>query len=252
MGKIIAIANQKGGVGKTTTAINFASALAILEYKVLLIDLDPQGNASSGLGVSTENGTVYDAMSGTKSMQEIIVDTNDINLSVAPSDINLVGAELELVDADSREFILKNLLTPLVDSYDYILMDCQPSLGIITVNGLTAAHSVLIPIQCEVFALQGLGKLTDTIELIKDGLNPDLTVEGILLSMFDKRLVMSKMVLEQIKETSAYDVYDTKIHRNIKIAESPITGQSVIHYDVKSTGAKDFINLASEFITKQN
>ncbi len=252
MGKIIAIANQKGGVGKTTTAINFASALAILEYKVLLVDVDPQGNASTGLGVGLEGGTIYDVITSQKTIQDIIAGTDDANLDVAPADINLVGAEIELVDLEEREFILKNAIDSIKSEYDFIIMDCQPSLGIITVNALTAADSVLIPIQAEVFALQGLGKLTETIDIIKTSLNPELTVEGILLSMFDKRLVMSRMVVDQIKESSEYDVYETKINRNIKIAESPIAGQSVIHYDVKSTGARDFINLATEFISKQN
>lgn len=251
-GKIIAIANQKGGVGKTTTAINFASALAVLEYRVLLVDVDPQGNASTGLGVGTDNGTIYDVFSGDKTMHDIITQTDQDHLSVAPADIDLVGAEIELVDANNREFLLKNVLDPLKPSYDFIILDCQPSLGIITVNALTAADSVLIPIQAEVFALQGLSKLSETIEIIKEGLNPNLKVEGILLSMFDKRLVMSNMVVDEIRKSSDYNVYETKIHRNIKVAEAPITGQSVIHYDVKSKGAQDFINLATEFISKQN
>ncbi len=252
MGKVIAIANQKGGVGKTTTAINFASALAILEHKILLIDVDPQGNASTGLRVPTDNGTIYDVLIGDKQMTDIIVSTDDEYLDVAPADIDLVGAEIELIQADNREQILKKALHPIKDNYDFIIMDCQPSLGIITVNALTAADSVIIPLQCEVFALQGLGKLTETIEIIKTGLNPNLSVEGILLSMYDKRLRMSNMIVNEIKNTSDYAVYNTKIHRNIKVAESPISGKSVIHYDVKSTGAQDFINLASEFLTHQN
>jgi len=252
MSKIIAIANQKGGVGKTTTAINFASALAILEHKVLLVDVDPQGNASTGLGVTTDNGTIYNVLIGDKQMADIIVSTDDEYLDVAPADIDLVGAEIELIQADNREQILKAALATCKDKYDYVIMDCQPSLGIITVNALTAADSVMIPIQCEVFALQGLGKLTETIEIIKTGLNPNLSVEGILLSMYDKRLRMSNMIVNEIKNSSDYAVYDTKIHRNIKVAESPISGKSVIHYDVKSTGAQDFINLASEFLSNQN
>lgn len=252
MSKVIAIANQKGGVGKTTTAINFASALAILEHKILLIDADPQGNASSGLGVSTENGSIYDVLIGDKELSDIIINTADENLDVAPADIDLVGAEIELIQAENREYILQKAMASCKDKYDYIIVDCQPSLGIITVNALTAADSVMIPIQCEVFALQGLGKLTETIEIIKNGLNPGLSVEGILLSMYDKRLRMSNMIVDEIKNSSHYAVYDTKIHRNIKIAESPISGKSVIHYDVKSTGAQDFISLASEFLSNQN
>lgn len=252
MGKILAIANQKGGVGKTTTAINFASALAILDYKVLLIDVDPQANATSGLGVNDFDKTIYDVLIGESTLSEIIQPTTENNLFLAPSDINLVGAEIELVSEDNREFILSKAIATVKNVYDYIILDCQPSLGIITVNALTASDTVMIPIQCEVFALQGLSKLTETIEIVKNGLNPNLEIEGILLSMYDKRLRMASMIVEEIKSTTVHHVFDTIIHRNSKVAEAPMVGQSVIHYDVKSMGAQDYLNLASEFIANQN
>ncbi len=252
MGKIIAIANQKGGVGKTTTAINLASSLAILDKKTLLIDMDPQANASGGLGITEYEESIYDVMVGETELSSIIVPTNESNLMLAPSTIDLVGAEIELIDFDEREFVLSKAVKTIKDDYDYIILDCQPSLGIITVNALAAADSVIIPIQCEVFALQGLNKLTETIELVKDSLNPKLTIEGILLSMFDQRLRMANMVVDEIKNSGNYKVFDTIIHRNTKVAEAPMVGQSVIHYDVKSTGAQNYLSLASEFIANQN
>ncbi len=252
MGKTLAIANQKGGVGKTTTAINFASALAILDHKVLLIDADPQANATSGLGVVDFEATIYDVLIGQSKLSEIIQPTTESNLYLAPSDIDLVGAEIELIAAEHREYILSKAIEEIKDDYDFIILDCQPSLGIITVNALTASDSVLIPIQCEVFALQGLSKLTETIEIVKNGLNPDLEIEGILLSMYDKRLRMANMVIDEIKSSTEHRVFETIIHRNSKVAEAPMVGQSVIHYDVKSVGAQNYLNLASEFIANQN
>ena len=251
MGKILAIANQKGGVGKTTTAINFASSLAVMDYRVLLIDLDPQANATSGVGLHEFEKTSYDLLIGRCRVEDCLYDTSAENLSIIPSSIDLVGAEIELVSFEKREFRLKSALESIKSQFDYIIIDCQPSLGIITVNALTAADSVLIPIQCEVFALQGLSKLTETIEIIQSDLNPTLHVEGIILSMYDQRLRMANMIVDEIKSSAKFPVFDTIVHRNSKVAEAPMLGQSVIHYDVKSTGAANYIELANEFIEKQ-
>jgi chromosome partitioning protein len=252
MGKIIAIANQKGGVGKTTTAINLAAALAILQKKVLLVDSDPQANASSGVGVS-ENDiefSIYDCLMEGVHPRDVILETTTPNLYLLPSDINLVGAEVELVGIRRREFVMKGVLEKIKDDYDYIFVDCLPSLGLITVNALVAADSVLIPVQCEIFSLEGLGKLKNTISLVKDNLNQDLEIEGIVLSMYDRRLRMANLVVEEVNAIIKDFIFDTIIHRNSKIGESPSAGLPVILYDASSKGTSNFLNLANEFLKK--
>lgn len=250
MSKIIAVANQKGGVGKTTTVINLASSIAILGYKVLVVDADPQANASSGLGIKIldEEYSVYDCLMGDAKAPASIKKTEIENLDLLPSSIDLVGAEIELISRKKREFILKNVLDEVEENYDFIFIDCQPSLGIITVNALTAADSVLIPIQCEIYSIEGLSKLKDTINIVRQGLNPNLTIEGIIFSMFDKRLRLANMVIEELRSSLPDRIYETVIYRNSKIGEAPSVGQPVILYDVACKGSKNFLNLAHEFI----
>ena len=251
MGHITAIANQKGGVGKTTTAINLSAALAILEYRVLLIDLDPQANATTGLGVAaTAEANIYRCISGQKRLTDIICSTETPNLDLAPSHIDLVGAEIELPDVEEREYRLARLLEDVRDRYDYIFIDCSPSLGILTVNALTAADRVLIPIQCEIFALEGLSKLFHTIEIIRNAYNPHLEVDGVLLSMYDKRLRLAKMISEKIRSGVKEYVYETVIYRNSKITEAPSLGQPVLMYDAACRGSDNFLQLAGEFLRR--
>lgn len=254
MGKIIAIANQKGGVGKTTTAINLAACLAILEQKVLVIDLDPQSNTTYGLGIQKEDIeiSVYDCLMNESSAENAIIETDTPNLHILPSSIDLVGAEVELANASNRHGRVQLLTNELEDKFDYIFIDCLPSLGVLTLNALSAADSVLIPIQCEIFALDGLGKLKNTIRLVKQNFNPNLTIEGIVLSMYDRRLRLANMVVEQVQSHVKDYVFETIIHRNSKIGESPSVQKPVIIYDAGSKGARNFLNLAHEFINKQH
>jgi len=250
MGKIVAIANQKGGVGKTTTAINLAAAIAILDKKVLLVDADPQGNASSGVGVNGAECevTIYDCLINGLDPKEAIVSTETHNLDLLPSNIDLVGAEVELVNKLSREFFLKKMLDKVKDDYDYIFVDCLPSLGLVTINALVAADTVIVPVQCEFFSLEGFGKLKSTINMVRDSLNEKLKIEGVVLSMYDSRLRMANMVVNEVNSIITDTVFKTIIHRNSKIGEAPSLGQPVIIYDVTSKGAINFLNLANEFL----
>lgn len=252
MGKIIAIANQKGGVGKTTTTVNLAAALGVLENRVLLIDADPQANASSGLGIDVEGveyGT-YQLLEHTIKAKDAIVKTNSPNVSIIPAHIDLVAIEIELVDKDNREYMLKEALKDVRKSYDYIVIDCPPSLGLITLNALTAADAVIIPIQCEYYALEGLGKLLNTIKSVQKVHNPDLDIEGLLLTMYDSRLRLSNQVVAEVKKHFHNMVFKTIIQRNIRLGEAPSFGQSIIAYDATSKGAINYINLAHEIIKK--
>jgi chromosome partitioning protein len=254
MGKIIAIANQKGGVGKTTTTVNLAASLGVLEKKVLLIDADPQANASSGLGVIVEDveGGTYQLLEHAISAKDAIVETTSPNVSLIPAHIDLVAIEIELVDKENREFMLKQALEEIKDEYDYILIDCAPSLGLITLNALVAADSVIIPIQCEYFALEGLGKLLNTIKSIQNIHNPELDIEGLLLTMFDSRLRLSNQVVEEVKKHFQDMVFKTVIQRNVRLSEAPSYGESIIAYDATSRGAVNYINLANEILKNHN
>lgn len=250
MGKIIAIANQKGGVGKTTTTVNLAASLGVLEKKVLLIDADPQANASSGLGIDVENvekGT-YQLLEHAISAEECIVATNSPNVDLIPAHIDLVAIEIELVDKINREFMLKEALASVKNNYDYILIDCAPSLGLITLNALVAADSLIIPIQCEYYALEGLGKLLNTIKSIQQVHNPNLEIEGLLLTMYDSRLRLSNQVVEEVKKHFQSMVFKTIIQRNVRLSEAPSYGESIIAYDATSRGAVNYINLANELL----
>lgn len=254
MGKIIALANQKGGVGKTTTTINLAASLATLEKKVLVIDADPQANASSGLGIDIRNvkNTIYECLIGSSDPKGAIVSTDFDLLNVLPSHINLVGAELEMLNMESREKRMSDVLHSLRDDYDFILIDCSPSLGLITVNALTAADSIIIPVQCEYFALEGISKLLNTIKIIKSKLNPNLEIEGFLLTMYDSRLRLANQIYEEVKNHFQDLVFDTVIQRNVKLSESQSFAQPVIVYDAASRGAVNHMQLAKELIEKNS
>jgi chromosome partitioning protein len=250
MGKIITIANQKGGVGKTTTAINLAASFAVLEHPTLLIDADPQANATSGIGIdpkAVKHG-IYECMIGEAKVKKSIIETTTPNLDLLPASMDLVGAEIELINHPNREKILKKIIEEVQNDYDYIIIDCSPSLGLITVNALSAADSVIVPVQCEYFALEGLGKLLNTIKIVRTRLNPTLEIEGILLTMYDSRLRLSNQVVNEIKPHFEDMVFNTIIHRNTKLGEAPTIGKSVITYDAESTGAINYLNLAREIL----
>ena len=254
MGKVISIANQKGGVGKTTTSINLAASLAALEYKTLLIDADPQANSTSGLGIDQKSiiKTVYESMINEKIDQDSII-KSDVNfLEILPSDIDLVGAEVEMVDIEDRDFRMKRCIDKIKDEYDFIIIDCSPSLGIVTVNSLVASDSIIIPVQCEYFALEGLGKLLETIKLIQNDLNKNLSIEGILMSMYDVRLRLSNQVVEEVQMHFKSLVFNTIIPRNVKLSEAPSFGIPVISYDANCKGSLSYLNLAKELVDKNN
>lgn len=254
MGKIIAIANQKGGVGKTTTSINLAASLGVLEKKVLLIDADPQANASSGLGIdvdSVEIGT-YQILEHSNLPKEAIVPSSAPNVDIIPAHIDLVAIEIELVDKENREYMLKQALAEIKEEYDYVIIDCAPSLGLLTLNALTAADSVVIPIQCEYFALEGLGKLLNTIKSVQKIHNPDLDIEGLLLTMYDSRLRLSNQVVDEVQKHFNNMVFETIIQRNTKLSEAPSFGESIINFDATSKGAANYLSLASEIIKRNS
>lgn len=252
MGKIIAIANQKGGVGKTTTTINLAASLAVLEKKVLMIDADPQANATSGSGFDIKNikTGIYECLIDEVNPNDVILNSEIEGLDLLPSSIDLVGAEIEMLNMPNRERMLKAVIDKIEKQYDYILLDCSPSLGLITVNSLTAANSVMIPVQCEYFALEGLGKLLNTIKIIQSRLNPELEIEGFVLTMYDSRLRLSNQVVEEVRRHFQQMVFDTIIQRNIKISEAPSFGKPVIMYDAESKGSLNYLNLAREVLQK--
>lgn len=254
MAKVIALANQKGGVGKTTSAINLAASLAVLEYRVLLVDADPQGNASSGFGYDVNNikSGLYECMVDDTNPKDNLITTEFDNLQILPSNINLVGAEIELLDMPNREKRLRAVLDGIREEYDFILIDCSPSLGLITVNALTAADSVIIPVQCEYFALEGLGKLLNTIKIIQNRLNPELEIEGFLATMYDSRLRLSNQVVEEIRRHFEDMVFETLIQRNVKLSEAPSYGKPIVLYDASSAGSLNYLNLAREVVQKNN
>ncbi|MDC3209387.1 AAA family ATPase [Chitinophagales bacterium] len=248
--RIISFANQKGGVGKTSSAINLAACLGVLEYKTLLVDADPQANSTSGCGFDPNNITtsIYECMVGDKRAKDIILKTETPHLDILPANLDLVGAEIELINHPSRDKVLKGVLQDLVGSYDFIIIDCSPSLGLITVNSLAAADSVIVPVQCEYFALEGLGKLLNTIKIVQNRINPGLEIEGILLTMYDQRLRLSNQVVEEVRKHFQDLVFETVINRNTRIGEAPSFGKPIIMYDADSTGARDYMNLAREVL----
>jgi chromosome partitioning protein len=255
LGRVVAIVNQKGGVGKTTTAVSLSAALAIAEQRTLLIDLDPQANSTRALGFpeDPERPGIYDALSGDATPDEIRVAVDSLPfLALFPSDRNLIGAEVELVDADSREFRLKGFLEPVREQFEHVFIDCPPSLGLLTVNALTAADSVLIPVQCEYLALEGISQLTDTLARVRAALNPGLAIEGILMTMYDERTNLSRQVVEEVRSVFGRQVYETVIPRNIRLGEAPSHGKAIFLYDIRSRGAEAYLNLAKEFLEHDN
>ena len=251
MGKIVALANQKGGVGKTTTAINLSASLAVIGKKVLLVDADPQANATSGLGLDINQANIYDCITGEASAADVIQKCPEVKkLDILPSSINLVGAETELLEIEDGQKRMKTILEPLKANYDFILIDCSPSLGLVTLNALVAADSVLIPVQCEYFALEGLGKLLNTIKMTKSKLNPDLEIEGFLLTMYDSRLRLANQVATEVREHFGELTFKTIIQRNTRLSEAPSYGKPALLYDASSTGSVNYLNLAKEFIKK--
>jgi chromosome partitioning protein len=254
MGRVIGVANQKGGVGKTTTAINLAASLAVLEFKTLLVDGDPQANSTTGVGFDLHNVThsLYDCMVNEASARDVILKTEIPNLDLVPSHIDLVGAEIEMINYPNREMVLKNIIEPVKNEYDFIVIDCSPSLGLITVNALTAADAVIVPVQCEFFALEGLGKLLNTIKIVQNRLNPSLEIEGILMTMYDGRLRLCNQVVSEVRRHFEEIVFNTIIHRNSKLSEAPSVGKPVILYDGNSKGSLNYLNLAKEVLQKNN
>lgn len=254
MGKIIAIANQKGGVGKTTTSVNLAASLGVLEKKVLLIDADPQANSTSGLGLDVESVEIgtYQILEHANTPEEAIQATETPNLDIIPAHIDLVAIEIELVDKEEREYMLRRAIENLKSNYDYILIDCAPSLGLLTLNALTAADSIIIPIQCEYFALEGLGKLLNTVKSVQKIHNPELDIEGMLLTMYDSRLRLSNQVVEEVQKHFGDMVFQTIIQRNVRLSEAPSYGENIINYDASSRGAKNYLSLAKEIINKNS
>jgi len=253
MHKVVTIANQKGGVGKTTTAINLAAGVAVAEYTTLLIDIDPQANSTSGLGVDVRGSVknAYDVIIDDVNPREVIVKTEMPFLSLLPSNINLVGAEVELVDMENREMILKNIVEKVRNEYDFIFIDCPPSLGLLTLNGLVAGDSVLIPVQCEYYALEGLGQLLNTVNIIQKNLNPKLEIEGVLLTMFDSRLRLSNQIVEEVRKYFGDKVFSTIISRNVRLSEAPSYGKPILLYEAVSSGARNYMELTKEFLKRQ-
>ena len=254
MGRIIAIANQKGGVGKTTTAINLSASLAEKGRKVLAIDMDPQGNMSSGLGLDKNSidGTIYDMIIGEADVEEVIHKNTIENLDILPSNVDLSAVEIEMIDVENKEFVVKNAIQKIRDNYDYVIIDCPPSLSLLTVNAMTTADSVLVPIQCEYYALEGLSQLIHTVELVKDRLNPVLEIEGVVFTMYDARTNLSLQVVENVKDNLEQNIYKTIIPRNIRLAEAPSFGTPINQYDPRSAGAESYMRLAEEVISKES